>query len=124
MCLPSKSQSYRVINGFIIVYAFLFIPSLTDGMQVQLKQSTKQELRSDTSKRKALLKGILKLLPEDNTKRSHISYWDKDFKDWLTRTGELPPNFDKMPSIPYLPNPLIIDEGGKNILIKNKRQWK
>jgi len=29
-----------------------------------------------------------------------------------------------MPSIPFLPDPLILDEGGKNIPVKTKAQWK
>src|SRR5699024_5905783 len=61
---------------------------------------------------------------EESTKRGRVSYLDKTFRDWQRRTGELPPDFDKMPSIPYLPNPLVIDEGGKNIPVKNKQQWK
>ena len=28
---------------------------------------------------------------------------DKSWDDWLTRTGELPPDFDAMPSVPGLP---------------------
>lgn len=78
---------------------------------------------SDSTKRKALLVDILKLLPDDVTKNGRVSYLDKTFKDWVNRTGELPPDFDKMPSIPYLPNPLIIDEGGKNIPVTNMKQW-
>ena len=29
-------------------------------------------------------------------------YWN----DWLKETGELPPDFDRMPSVPHLPDPL------------------
>lgn len=77
----------------------------------------------DTIKRKAFLKEILKLLPQDDTQNGTVSYLDSTFKDWLVRTGELPPDFDKMPSIPSLPNPLVIDEGEKNIPVKTKQQW-
>jgi len=78
---------------------------------------------SDTDKRKALLSGILQLLPDDMTQNGHVSYLDKTFRDWLKRTGELPPDFDQMPSIPYLPNPLILDEGGKDIPVTTMKQW-
>src|SRR5690606_30723276 len=67
---------------------------------------------SDTSKQKANLAKILKLLPPDRTSNGRVSFLDETFEDWLARTGELPPNFDKMPSIPFLPNPFILDEGG------------
>lgn len=30
---------------------------------------------------------------------------------------------DSLPSIPFLPDPLVLDEGGKNIPIVNKKQW-
>ena len=30
---------------------------------------------------------------------------------------------DRLPSIPFLPDPLLIDEGTRNIPIVNKEQW-
>ena len=92
-----------------------FSSATPDGDQMQV---------SDSSKREKLLDGILKLLPSDLTQNGSVSYRDKTFKDWLSRTGELPPDFDQMPSIPYLPDPLVLDEGGRNIPITNKQQWK
>lgn len=77
----------------------------------------------DTLKRRQILENILKLLPPDYTKNGTVSYLDSTFQDWLTRTGELPPDFDQMPSIPSLPNSLLLDEGGKNIPVKTKQQW-
>lgn len=52
-----------------------------------------------------------------------LSYQDSTWLDWVKRTGELPPDFDALPSIPFLPNPLILDEGGKNIPVKTLSQW-
>ena len=73
---------------------------------------------------------IFKVLPPDqlNEKqafddRGRMSFYDRTFKDWLKRTGEMPPDYDQMPSIPFLPNPLIIDEGNKNIPVKTEQQW-
>ena len=77
----------------------------------------------DTAKRKANLDTILRLLPPDRTANGRVSFLDETFKDWLTRTGELPPDFDKMPSIPFLPDPLVLDEGGKNIPVRTMEQW-
>ncbi|MFA5245380.1 MAG: acyl-CoA thioester hydrolase/BAAT C-terminal domain-containing protein, partial [Pedobacter sp.] len=79
--------------------------------------------QSDTLKRKANLTRIMNVLPDDRVVNGRVSFLDKTFKDWLKRTGELPPDFDQMPSIPFLPDPLIEDEGGKNIPITSAAQW-
>ncbi len=76
-----------------------------------------------TQEQKAYLEKLLKLLPPNRTDMGHVSFQDATFKDWLARTGELPPDFDRMPSIPFLPDPLVLDEGGKNIPITTKAQW-
>jgi pimeloyl-ACP methyl ester carboxylesterase len=34
----------------------------------------------------------------------------KEFSNWLKKSEELPPDFENMPSIPNLPDPLLIDE--------------
>jgi len=39
---------------------------------------------------------------------------------WLKKTGTLPPNFESMPSIPFLPDPLRF-EGGKEV--RTKEDW-
>lgn len=76
------------------------------------------------SQRKASLDTILRLLPPDRTSNGRVSFLDETFRDWLSRTGELPPLFDRMPSIPFLPDPLVIDEGTKNLPVTNMDQWK
>lgn len=64
------------------------------------------------------------MLPADKISNGRVSFLDENFQDWLKRTSELPPDFDILPSIPYLPDPLIEDEGGKNIPITSAAQWK
>lgn len=76
---------------------------------------------------------LKKVLPPDylkaasdqlpGTPPAHVSPEDNSWHDWLHRTGELPPDFDDLPYLPFLPNPLIIDEGGKNIPVQNMIQW-
>src|SRR5690606_13637765 len=51
------------------------------------------------------------------------SHHDQTWYDWAKRTGELPPDFESLPSIPFLPDPLVIDEGGKDIPVENLSQW-
>ena len=107
---------------FLIVTIFLvcmMFPALT---------SAQQDLTP-----KQYLDRMLKVSPEDvtipsrdqlpGTPPAHISPQDFTFRDWLKRTGELPPDFDQLPSLPFLPDPLIIDEGGKNIPVETVQQW-
>jgi dienelactone hydrolase len=59
------------------------------------------------SKQRATLDQLLSLLrhssvPADGRLNAH----DKTWEDWVRRTGELPPDFDSLPSIPGLPDPL------------------
>ncbi|MEF8846052.1 MAG: alpha/beta fold hydrolase [Bacteroidales bacterium] len=83
--------------------------------------------------RREYLQQLLEVLPEDRTATPgdqlpgtpppHVSPQDCTWGDWLERTGELPPEFDEMPSLPFLPDPLILDEGGKNIPVETIEQW-
>ena len=77
----------------------------------------------DIAKQRATLEKIVNLLPPERTRMGRVSFLDSTIHDWLKRTGELPPDFDMMPSIPFLPDPLIIDEGGENIPVKTMAQW-
>ena len=67
---------------------------------------------ADTEKRKTFLIQLLASLPPD-------PHWN----EWLQRTGELPPNFDRLPSSVDLPDPLLMEEGGKQVRITTKEQW-
>ena len=54
--------------------------------------------------RKQELDDLLKILPPSSTHTTgRISAQDKSWEDWVRRTGELPPDFDRMPSVPGLP---------------------
>ena len=79
------------------------------------------------------LNQLQKVLPPDRripatdqlrgTPPAHVSPVDFTWNDWLNRTGELPPDFDELPALPFLPDPLILDEGGENIPVKTMEQW-
>ncbi len=93
-------------------------------------KNQRQQENSKKEKQKNNLELIMKVLPPDRLNenstfddRGRVSFLDRTFSDWLKRTGELPPDFDTMPSLPFLPNPLLIDEGGKNTPVKNMDQW-
>lgn len=122
--LVRKKAFFLSLNiALLMSGVLLFSIAVKAGIRGKLiYQQTLQNVE-DTIKRKEYLEEILKLLPPDDISNGPVSFRDKTFKDWLARTGELPPDFDKLPSIPTLPNPFIIDEGGKNIPVKAKQQW-
>lgn len=79
------------------------------------------------------LQQLMEVLPEDRTTTPgdqlpgtpppHVSPEDFTWGDWLERTGELPPDFDELPSTPFLPDPLMLDQGGKNMPVETIEQW-
>ncbi|WP_257668345.1 alpha/beta fold hydrolase [Parapedobacter tibetensis] len=58
---------------------------------------------------------------KENTRR--VTFQDSTWEDWLLRTGELPPDFAQMPSIPMLPAPLTIIRDGKEHPITTLGEW-
>ncbi len=119
-----KKTDYYLLYSILSASLFLF------GLQ---SCKTEPEISSpvrnvaaitDSLKQKKILEKILSLLPPDRTSNGRVSFLDETFSDWLKRTGELPPDFDIMPSIPFLPDPLVLDEGGKNIPVTTMDQWK
>ncbi len=46
------------------------------------------------------------------------------WEQWLRETGEMPPDFDAMPSIPGLPDPLMMEEGEKRVPVETPEQWR
>ena len=77
-----------------------------------------------TDRRRHDLDVLLKLLLPSRTKFSgRINTTDRSWEDWVRRTGELPPDFEAMPSIPELPDPLVIRENGRQIPVRNAADW-
>ncbi len=66
----------------------------------------------DTAKRQALLEQLTRVLPDS-------APWTQ----WLKQSGELPPDFDRMPSVQGLPDPLQWTEDGKTHTVKTARDW-
>jgi dienelactone hydrolase len=65
---------------------------------------------------------LLRLLPPSNQRiTGRINGKDKSWEDWQRRTGELPPDFSKLPKRPFLPDPLRqLDSGAP---ITTQAQW-
>lgn len=71
--------------------------------------------------RQAALEELLRLLrPSRSPANGRINAVDKTWEDWVRRTGELPPDFDRMPSIPGLPDPLRMPDGAT---VRTPEQW-
>src|SRR5438552_2512984 len=60
-------------------------------------------------KQKQVLEEMLRVFPKSEP-------WEA----WLQKTGALPPDFDSLPSIPFLPDPLR-SENGKEV--RSKDDW-
>ncbi len=78
----------------------------------------------DQITRQTYLEQLQSVLPQERPDRGRVTPLDVTWQDWLERTGELPPDFDAMPSIPFLPDPLLLDEGEKNIPVTTIAQWR
>ncbi|MFH1739276.1 MAG: alpha/beta fold hydrolase [bacterium] len=64
---------------------------------------------ADKSKQNEELETMLQIFPKNEA-------WE----NWLKETGELPPDFDELPSIPNLPDPLLTNSGKK---VKTAKAW-
>ena len=102
-----------MINRFLL---FIFFICLT-GLDAISQPATDRQ--------KEYLEDILRIntpqVFKGNTRR--VSVPDSTWKDWLHRTGELPPDFSKMPSHPFLPEPLVLYKNGKEQPIKTRKEW-
>jgi len=95
---------------------FLLAAFLTPGAQAGSSAD-------DLKKRRAYLEELLSVIQPENPERGAVTRLDSTWRDWLARTGELPPDFDRLPSIPFLPDPLVLDQGGRNIPVTSLEQW-
>lgn len=48
---------------------------------------------------------------------------DSTWLDWLHRTGELPPDFEQLPSIPFLPEPLVLAKDASQP-VRTRQAWR
>ena len=79
--------------------------------------------QDDTTQRKQYLEELILLQEKPVSHDRFVSYHDSTWVDWVERTGELPPDYEALPSIPFLPDPLIADQGRSNVPITSLEQW-
>lgn len=85
------------------------------------------EGQPDVNRQKAFLEDILKIIDlkqhgYPTVKR--VTFQDSTWLDWLHRSGELAPDFSQLPSIAFLPEPLVLNKNGKEIPVVTKDQWR
>jgi hypothetical protein len=89
-------------------------------------QKTSGEADAVLARRKQYLDDLLKIVPHSTSTAltGRMNGGDKDWEDWLRRTGELPPDFDSMPSVAGLADPLLLHEGSRQTRITTVEQWR
>src|SRR5687767_4110334 len=79
---------------------------------------------AQTDRRRDDLKTLLDVLvPSRTPATGRMNTIDKTWEDWVRRTGELPPDFDALPSIAELPDPLLALESGRAVPITTVDEW-
>ncbi len=77
-------------------------------------------MQAQEEKRRESLDQILRVLrPSRTPADGRINARDKTWEEWLRRTGELPPDFDRLSSIPGLPDPLMTERGP----VRTRAEW-
>lgn len=75
--------------------------------------------QSATQSRRQALDELLRILrPSRPPANGRINAVDRTWEDWVRRTGELTPDFEAMPSMPELPDPLLLRENGRTVPVK------
>jgi dienelactone hydrolase len=112
-----------LFTGYIIIAGLqLLLPSCNNKPEPGTAAARVQI--HDTSGQKATLDQILSFLPPDRVELGGpVSFLDSTIQQWLKRTGEPAPDFENMPPLPFLPDPMVLDEGGKNIPVRTMKQW-
>jgi pimeloyl-ACP methyl ester carboxylesterase len=116
MILPVKKHMKRLNMPLILILSILVLnPVIAQKLPDTAEDRKKEYLRQLSS---ALLPDYRRT-PDAPTPTPVDSTWIS----WLERTGELPPDFENLPSLPFLPDPLVLDEGGENIPVKTMGEW-
>lgn len=80
--------------------------------------------QSPTDSRRQTRDELLRMLQPSRTPATgRINAYDRTWEDWLRRTGELPPDFDALPSVPELPDPLVLRENGRAVSVTTPASW-
>jgi dienelactone hydrolase len=96
---------------------FSLLPALSGAALLGQESAVLEGRRRDLST-------LIKILnPSHPEMAGRINATDTTWEEWIQRSGELPPDFDAMPSIPELPDPLVIRENGNEIPVTSQALW-
>ena len=113
-------------GGAVGIAAFAGIGNAASPLNAAGRRGGTQE-ESDTllERRKGYLETLQKILPRTTTNEltGRMNGGDKNWEAWVTRTGELPPDFESMPSNNLLPDPLVRVEGLTRTRITTLEEW-
>jgi len=123
---PQNLSRREFLEGGVAVVGALGIGAAENPLSAN-PQSPTPHSRPDAvlERRKGFLETLQKILPHTTTTElsGRMSGGDKDWESWLARTGELPPDFDLMPSNSFLPDPLVRLEGSRGVRIATPEEW-
>lgn len=82
---------------------------------------------AEVNKRETYLQELLSWFDEEDGDVQHDAiheiYPYGTWRQWQAATGELPPDFDELPSLPFLPDLLVLDEGRTNRKVCTYADW-
>src|SRR5262245_47014851 len=80
--------------------------------------------QSGTDPRRQLRDELLRILqPSRPPATGRMNAYDRTWEDWIRRTDELPPDFNTMPAVPDLPDPLVLQENGRTTRVTSPALW-
>ncbi len=116
VCVGPGSLSFSSLMTRIIVSLPLFF--------VMIHTSSHLPAEDRDESRRADLEFLLEnLIPSRSPPNERMNLHDDTWEDWVKRTGELPPDFDALPSEAELPDPLMLSENGEHVPVETREQW-
>lgn len=116
--LPPRVIPATRFRGLWLAYTAMLVAML--ATQPILAQSAEERAR-----REQHLSDLLEILtPTRSPHAGRINATDNTWEEWQRRTGELPPDFEAMPSQPLLPDPLAAVPSSSIGPVRDANSWR
>lgn len=109
-CLHTAPQEYACMRRKALPVTSGIVLAVVTVLWCAASESAAQE---DLAKRQAYLEQLRRIIPES-----------PEWEAWLAETGELPPDFSAMPSVPHLPDPLLREVNGRQERVTTPEAWR